>query len=251
MNLLKTATIGLTAMGIATAAVADDVRILAYGDSNTWGWVPLSEGYPAQRLPDAKRWAGVLEHTLETQLGKGVTVVVDGLVGRTTDLPSAEPNGLVAGEDFSGANGLPEAIARHQPLDLVVIMLGTNDLQTGHARTPGDVANAAFDLGNIVTASSNTVFSSYGAPQVLIVAPPAYGDTSATPLGGLFEAGELPSRELDTAFAAEAKERGTSFFDAGSVTTTDGVDGVHLSSENHLTLGQALTVPVTALLGNK
>lgn len=248
MKYFKTGAIGLAAMVMTTAASAEDLRILAFGDSNTWGWVPVVEGFPAERLSDSARWAGVLELSVQDQLGQDVTVVVDGLVGRTTNLPNAEPIGLVSGADFSGANGLPAAIARHQPLDLVVIMLGTNDLQTGSDRTASDVAIAAFDLGDIVTASSNTVYSSYDAPQVLIIAPPAYGDTSATPLGGLFQAGELPSRDFDSTYAAEATSRGVPFFDAGSVTSIDGVDGVHMTSENHQALGQALSDPIVELL---
>lgn len=243
----------LTACLVCSAftASADTIRILVYGDSNTWGWVPVEAGFPTERLSDDKRWAGVLETELQQESEQQVQVVVDGLVGRTTDLANGEDIGLVAAADFAGKSSLPEAIARHQPLDLVVIMLGTNDLQSGHQRPVAEIAESAFNLGEIVQASSGTVYSSYAAPGVLIVTPPPFGDTSKTGLSGLFASGEKPSYKLAPAFAAEAAERGMAVFDAGSVTATEGVDGVHLTVANHKQLGAGLVQPVLRLLSEK
>lgn len=241
----------LISLSIAAASVsvsAEDVRILAFGDSNTWGWIPAKEGFPAERLSDEKRWAGVLENTLEKATGETVTVVVDGLVGRTTDIPNDQDNGLVAGAKFAGSDSLPQAVARHQPLDLVVIMLGTNDLQASYQRPPAQVAEAAFDLGDLVLGSNNTVYSRYGAPKVLIISPPAYGDTSQTGLSGLFAAGEESSKALASAYQKEALKRGIPVFDAGSVTSTDGIDGVHLTAKNHQQLGTGLAEQILVLL---
>lgn len=234
----------LTLLLSMSPVIAKDVRVLAFGDSNTWGWKAVGNGFPATRHQDEERWAGVLEAALD-----GATVVVDGLVGRRTDLDGNADLGLLEADDFNGARDLPEAIARHMPVDLVVIMLGTNDLQSGVDRTPADVAKSAFGLANLVTGSDKPVYSAYPAPKVLVVAPPPMRDTTATPLSGLFQSGVAPSRQLGAAFSAEATRTGIPFFDAGSVTGTDGIDGVHLTKGNHAALGNALAPVIRPLIG--
>ncbi|MEL6258502.1 MAG: GDSL-type esterase/lipase family protein [Pseudomonadota bacterium] len=232
---------------LASVAEAEPVRILAYGDSNTWGWTPTPEGFPAERLPDQARWAGVLDDAL----GDEVEVVVDGLVGRTTTLDAAGAIGPLSPVTFNGGEGLAASIARNGPIDLVIVMLGTNDLQAGVERSPEDVAAAAFDLADIATSAKELAFSSYAAPKALVVAPPPYGDTSATPLTGLFAAGEAPSAQLGAAFEAEAERRGAAYVDAGGFIETDGVDGVHFTAETHRTLGLSLVKPVAALIADE
>ena len=51
-------------------------RILCYGDSNTWGYIPLTE----KRYPPEVRWTGRLQRLL----GPDYQVLEDGLSGRTT-----------------------------------------------------------------------------------------------------------------------------------------------------------------------
>lgn len=229
------------------ASAQDEKRVLAFGDSNTWGWSPVAgDGFPAERHGSEKRWAGVLDRALSD-----VTVVVDGLVGRRSDLDADYGDKLLVASDFNGANALPDSIARHAPVDLVVIMLGTNDLQAGVERPPEDVAKAVFGLAELASQSSRLAFTAYPAPRVLIVAPPALGDTSRTGLGGLFQAGEEPSRRLGATFAAEAERTGVAFFDASTVIATDGVDGIHLTAQSHETLGKALAPVVESLLKDR
>lgn len=227
----------------AASYAADNARVLVFGDSNTWGWNPIAAGFPAKRHDDATRYGGVIDNALPH-----VDVLVDGQVGRRTDIDNNDKIALVEASDFNGAKALPEVIARQMPLDLVVIMLGTNDLQAGVGRSPAEVAKSAFGLAKLVQGSGKPVFTAYPAPKVLVVAPPALGDTSKTPLKGLFQAGEAPSKQLGSAFAKEASKTGIAFFDAGSVTATDGVDGVHLTAQNHQALGQALAPVVTQIL---
>lgn len=236
----------LLLLALTIPAVAQSgKRILVYGDSNTWGWVPRIEGFPAARLADSERYAGILA----TALGSPVTVVVNGLVGRTTDADRAEAIGPVPAGHFNGAAQLPATIAAQGPFDLVVIMLGTNDLAAGQQRQPSAVANATVTLAKSVAAAKDLVFSGYGAPQVLLVAPPPYGDTSRTPLKGLFAVGEKPSRELGAAILKAANAEGIAAFDAGTVIhQVGGIDGIHMTAENHRALGQALAAEVKKLL---
>ncbi|WP_461534911.1 GDSL-type esterase/lipase family protein [Spongorhabdus nitratireducens] len=229
-----------------TALAASPKRVLVFGDSNSWGWKPTEQGFPAERYGDAERWAGVLDLALP-----GVTVEVDGLVGRRSNIDGSNAVGFVEKDDFNGAKALPEAIARNMPLDLVIIMLGTNDLQTGTERPVEDVAAAVFRMADRARQADKPVYSAYPAPQVLVISPAVLGDTSRTPLSGLFQAGEQPSRMLPAAFAREATRHDIPFFNAAAVTATDGIDGIHFNKDNHKVLGMAMAPVVASILENR
>ena len=230
---------------ITQVSAAEKSRILVFGDSNTWGWSPIAKGFPATRFSDETRWAGILDAALPE-----AKVIVDGMVGRRSDIDSGADNGLVSKEDFNGAKALPASIARNMPLDLVIIMLGTNDLQAGTERTPTNVAKAVFKMAEQVTQSNHPIFTAYNAPKILIVGPAALGDTSKTPLSGLFQVAEEPSKQLGMAFKAEATRTGIAFFDASSVTNTDGIDGIHFNTKNHERLGSSIAPAVRTILLN-
>lgn len=241
----------LAVAGIRRAGAQDvgPLRVLAFGDSNTWGWVPRPEGFPAMRLPDHMRWPGILQKAL----GAGATVVVDGLVGRTTNLDRSQPIGEVAGEAFNGARALPAAIAAESPLDLVVLMLGTNDLQAGPdgrpIRSAAEAAEAAVGLVGIVRRAAAMVFTAYPAPGALVVAPPPLGDTARTPLAGLFGAAEAPSHMLGAAILAAGRAAEVAVFDAASVVPrAGGADGIHMTAAQHAALGAALAPATRAAL---
>jgi lysophospholipase L1-like esterase len=113
----------LLAGSTAQAAEGATRRIMVYGDSNTWGYIPVESGLTT-RYPENVRWPGVLR----AALGPGYEVIDEGLSARTTDLPDLTlPH--ISGAGLDGSAYLPAAIATHLPLDLVVIMLGTNDLK--------------------------------------------------------------------------------------------------------------------------
>ncbi|MBQ9959278.1 MAG: acylhydrolase, partial [Oscillospiraceae bacterium] len=90
-------------------------RILCYGDSNTWGYI----GGVGERFGRDVRWTG----RLQTLLGSDYTVIEEGLNSRTTvwdDPVEMHKNGYTY---------LMPCLQTHRPLDLVIIMLGTNDLE--------------------------------------------------------------------------------------------------------------------------
>lgn len=229
---------------VAAGAARAETRILAFGDSNTWGWIATAQGFPTTRLSDEARWPGVLE----TALGSGTRIVVDGLVGRTTDIDGQDV-GPVAGTAFNGAAALPSAIARNLPLDLVIIFLGTNDLQERYGRSAEAVAEGAMRLAGRVRAADHLVFTGYPAPRVFVVAPPAYGRTAKTPLRTLFAGGEAPSRDLARAFREAGQRHGVEVFESGTVADlADSPDGIHLSPPDHQALGLSLAKAVRRLL---
>jgi lysophospholipase L1-like esterase len=121
---------------VTTAAVVCSAvvkTILCYGDSNTWGCIPLTAAQPPRRYGPAQRWPGVLRR----ELGDGFGIVEEGLNGRTTvwDDP-LEPS-------RSGKELLVPCLLTHQPIELVIVMLGTNDLKGRFGVGARDIAAGA------------------------------------------------------------------------------------------------------------
>jgi lysophospholipase L1-like esterase len=204
--------------------------ILCYGDSNTWGCIPLEGAEPAQRFSPAKRWPGVLRR----ELGDSYWIVEAGLNGRTTvwDDP-LEPY-------RNGRNLLLPTLLTHQPLDLVIIMLGTNDLKRRINASAAEIAQGAGMLADIVAGSNCS--GNGGAPQTLLVCPPPIAEVDE--FDDEFEGGPEKSRQLASHLAAIARQRSCAFFDAGTVISSSDVDGIHLDAPEHARLGAAVAEQV-------
>lgn len=243
----RTLTGALTAVAlllgtVAHAAEGATKRILVFGDSNTWGWVPVESG-PTTRYPADVRWPGVLK----AALGPGHEIVEEGLSARTTDIPDPTlPH--ISGAGLDGSAYLSSALATHLPVDLVVIMLGTNDVKKMFDRSPFRIALGVGKLIDIVAQTKGGVGTSYGAPKVLVLAPPPLGTIAPEGRAERWIGGNEKTKALPTYYEAIAKAGGAEFFDVGTLTGTDGVDGVHLSAEAHKAIGSGLADKVRAML---
>jgi lysophospholipase L1-like esterase len=230
------------------AAAAEPKRIMVFGDSNTWGWIARSEQPPTTRFAGDIRWPGVLQ----AELGDGYHVIEEALSGRTTNItPSPDPL-QIAGAGLNGAAYLPAALGSHMPLDLVIIMLGLNDLWADKDRTPLEIGLAAMGLVAIVQGSAGAAGTSYPAPDVLLIAPPPIAPSAkegslADYLGERVE----DSQEFGAIYGRLAAAIGIAFLDAGDVVTVEGVDGVHFSENNHRALGRAVAAHVKEMLGQE
>jgi lysophospholipase L1-like esterase len=240
--ILSTAGLVTVGLPLATdAGAAEPKRILAYGDSITWGWKPVASGLPSDRYPESERWPGALQ----ANLGHGYVVVEEGLNARTTDTPD-QTLPQITGAGLDGSAYLPAALASQQPLDVVVIMLGTNDLKAQFNRTPERIAEGADKLVQIVKNIQGGVGTTYTSPKVLLVAPPPLG-TNMVFFKDAFAGGLEKSQQLAKAYKAVAQKEGVSFLDAGTVVKTDGVDGLHLSDRAEEALGRAIAAKVRDL----
>ena len=209
--------------------------ILCYGDSNTWGAMPIADWGAIGRFDAETRWPGVMR----TALGAGHTVIEEGLNGRTSCI--ADP---VEGRHKDGAAFFPVAIESHFPLDLVIIMLGTNDLKARFSMRPGDVAHA---LGHLVDMARQSGMGPGGAaPQVLLVAPAPFARLSL--FAEMFTGGAEKSLHLAPAIERIAAERGAHFFSAATVIRSSDVDGIHLDADAHAALGKAIAGQARAIL---
>ncbi len=202
--------------------------VLCYGDSNTWGYDPAS----GTRFSPNVRWTGVLAR----DLGNEYHVIEEGLNGRTTrwdDPISPGRNGLTY---------LEPCLESHHPLDMVLIMLGTNDLKQRFNLSASDIAESAGDLAGIAKRVARNADGQ--PPRLLLIAPPAI--TTLTDLDEMFAGAEPKSRLFSRYYRLAAGWHDVSFFDAGSVIESSSLDGIHFEADAHRVLGQALADEVRA-----
>ena len=207
-------------------------EVLCYGDSNTYGRDPLT----TKRFKRTVRWPGVLQNTL----GSDYHIIEEGLNGRTTvwDDPV---------RDFTKRNGslyLLPCLESHSPIDLVIIMLGTNDLKMRFSVSAYDIGQSIGALIEIVKNSKSGPDD--GAPKILLLAPPPLG--KLTEYADTFTGGPSKSRELAAHYKNIAQEHGCGFFDTGTVIKSSKVDGLHFDPEGHETLGKAVAEAVNKIL---
>ena len=221
-------------------------RIMVFGDSLAWGWIPQADGFPTTRFPPDVRWPGVLR----AELGPGYEVIEEALNGRTTDLnPPRESVGM-SGAGYNGAAYLPAAIGSQMPLNLVIVALGTNDLRAENRRTPLEVGISAVRLAALVQASGGITGAEYPAPAALLVAPPVIPqDVVNGPFGPVFgPEASAKSVALGSIYRGLAAAAGVPFLDAAAVVQADGVDRVHLTASGHAALGNAVAAEVRRIL---
>lgn len=210
--------------------------ILAYGDSLTFGANPSG----GARHDYADRWPSVLEAGLA---GKA-RVIAEGLGGRTT-----VSDDWYANADRNGARILPTLLESHGPLDLVIIMLGTNDLKPAIC---GSALEASFGMRRLVQIiRGHSAGKGEVAPEILLVAPPLVCDSENADMMGHF-GGFAHALEQSSQFAAHyarrAEEWDTGFFDASTVAVADPQDGVHLDANNTRAIGTGLVPVVKSML---
>ncbi len=206
--------------------------VLCYGDSNTWGSDPETGG----RFGHDVRWPGVLRRAL----GDGYWVIEEGLGGRTTvrDDP-------IEGTHKNGRTYLRACLESHRPIDLMTIMLGTNDLKTRFAASASDIAQGAASLAEEALRSG--CGPEGGAPVVVLISPPPLG--RLTDMAEMFEGAGEKSKGLAGHYRRFAEQDGLAFLDASEVVVSSDLDGIHLEADEHRKLGEAVADRVRSALG--
>ena len=209
-------------------------QILVYADSLSWGIIPDARF----RFRFDQRWPGIVELELQKE-GFSVRVVEDCLNGRRTVWDDPFKPGR------NGLEGLEQRIEINSPLSLVVVFLGANDFQSMHHLNAWQSAQG---LAAIVESIRRApIEPGMAVPPILLVAPPQIQKAKGK-IAPKFQGAETKAVGLASAIKSVAQELGCHFFDAGSVTTTSRVDGVHLDEDQHLALGKALAAKIKALL---
>jgi lysophospholipase L1-like esterase len=210
------------------------VRVLCFGDSNTHG-TPADDPEYVRLGPDV-RWTGRLQRLL----GDEYDVIEEGLSGRTTDVD------YVDRPHCNGRTYFPAALMSHHPLDLIVVMLGSNDFKTCFERAAPAIADALHgyvdDVATFVTDRDGRT------PPILLLSPILLDDSITAyvdPTGNGFDDRSLAaSRGLAAEIERVAEERGVLFADAASVARAGG-DALHLTLDSHEPLARLVADVVT------
>lgn len=203
-------------------------RVLVFGDSNSWGWIPGSDG---DRMPADTRWPGVMQ----TELGDDFDVIEECQNGRTTMWD--DPNEPV---DKNGLRHLPVVLESQKPVDLVIVMLGTNDLKNHFNLNAFAIAHSCGVLLDRILESD--AGPDKAAPKVMLIAPaPVVG---GCPFGHLFDDAPAKSAGFKSAYAEVAAEREIPFLNAGDFASCPVPDSIHIDEESCGRLGKAVAAKV-------
>ena len=198
--------------------------LLVFGDSNSHGSPPIVNPGEYLRFDTAIRWPRVMARAL----GEGWCVIEEGLPGRTTQFDDP-----VMGAHMNGQTGLKIALESHGPIDLLVIMLGTNDAKTRFNPTPERIVAGVAGLIDI--ALSEPMQIRHDGFEILVICPPPVEEVG--PIAGEFLGGAAVSAGVAPVLEAHCAARGTAFLDAGTVIEVSGQDGIHLEPDAHQALG--------------
>jgi len=202
-------------------------KILCFGDSLTWGFDPDTR----MRFKASDRWPMVMKE----ELGEGFEVIEEGQCGRTiaTDDPAeGEKNAL---------RYIGPCLESHSPLDLVIIMLGTNDCKRKFSYSSMDIAGEMQIM--LEKMLSYNHFRNADRFKIILVAPPVVsGAIKDSWLGDSFEfenACKL-SGELASWYEQLSEMYGCTFLDASKIAKVSDSDGIHMDADNQKKLGKAL-----------
>ena len=209
-------------------------RILCFGDSNTFGSNPAGG-----RFDENTRWP----MRLQALLGGDYTVIEEGFGGRTCVFDDP-----VEGGYKSGVKYLPPCLMSHKPLDLVIIMLGTNDTKMRFQMTAHTIAESMMQL--VRTTRIYGLNPEDDPPRILVVAPPPIGDNVMDTLfRDIFgEYAVRVSRDFGVEFQRMCRLMRCDFLNAGEYVSASRADAVHLTAEGHLRLAEVLADKVRSIL---
>lgn len=208
--------------------------ILCFGDSLTWGSNPAT----GLRHAFEDRWPSVLGEGLGADK---VRVIAEGLGGRTTVFDDN-----TAAADRNGGRVLPTLLGSHDPIDLVIIMLGTNDIKDFAA---GNATAAAAGMARLVEICRTYKFSNEVVPKVIMVSPPVCCPSDNIELKAMFRGGVAESGLLAGEYERYAEKIECPYFDAATVAKASPLDGVHLDAANTRAIGEALVPLARELVG--
>lgn len=207
--------------------------VVCFGDSNTWGCPPYANiAQTPDRIAFDRRWAQVMQRALE----QPAVVIEEGLSGRTTVFDDP-----IEGVHKNGTRTLIPVLETHAPMNLLIIMLGTNDFKEQFAISAFNSARGALTLIQMVKGHYALVER---GPEILVVTPPALTELAEPAIWGK---GYL--RCVDHAYYLQqvADRTGCFHFDANRVVGA-GIDGVHMDEAAHEVFGAAIAVEAGNIL---
>jgi lysophospholipase L1-like esterase len=216
-------------------SIGDDKlkTIVCFGDSNTWGYSPSS----LERYSFEERWTSVLQK----ELGPDFFVIPEGLNGRTTCFEDPVE------KDKNGYRHLKTVLEVHKPLDLIIIILGTNDLKTRFGLCAQEIALSAGNLVDYTLRSCAGV--NEGPPEILFIAPPEVQESP--PFGYIFRDAVEKSKDMGMYYKEKAEEFKVPFLDASDIVVSSPIDGIHWEEEEHKKFAKIVAKKVKEIIENQ
>jgi len=199
--------------------------ILCFGDSNTWGISPAGHRYD-----ESERWTSLLAD----KLANTHTIIEAGQPNRTL-IHNAPFSVVDSGGNVSGIRYLKPYLEAHKP-DVVMLMLGTNDLKKRFNLSAIEVAQGMYQLAmqtlNFEYADKNN------APKVIIISPPPIFEVAA--YLKIYAGAAEKSQQLAKYYSEVAQKLNCIFFDAGSVIQSCSNEGIHWQAKQHALFAEAV-----------
>ena len=215
-------------------------HIVCFGDSNTHGYCaePADCADGGDRFNENERWTCLLQKAL----GEDYLVLEEGLSGRTTVFPDP------LHECMSGLDAIYSCLMSHEPVDLLIIMLGTNDTKE---RLGANAACIGIGMERLAVKAASVPAWRGGKPNILIIAPPHIGEGlyDDPGWGGMGLGCPEKSRGLAERYAELAHRLGFAFLDAEGLAEFNKKDCMHLTRKGHAQLAERLSSLVPALIG--
>lgn len=208
-------------------------RILCYGDSNTWGDPPDSD----VRYPINIRWTGILQK----RLGNEFEIIEEGLCGRTTVIDDPKEEGR------NGKTYLKPCLETQKPLDLIILMLGTNDLKERFNFTVEEIAKNIEQLVIIIKEIGKT--NDKKAPKILLISPAWVNQHADNPVENM-KGVEKKSKQFAKYFREIAERQNCNFLDVAQYIQPSKKDGCHLDSESHAKIAEVLEEKIKTIFNN-
>ncbi len=207
-------------------------RILIYGDSFVYGKIP-----GGSRFESNERFTGIIQ----SELGTEYEVIEEGLRGRT-----------VSGENsfFPYRNGLEQfgpIFGSHLPVDLIIFLLGTNDINSGSKKNPDETPNDFIEYLKSIKFWCGSF--DYILPQILLIAPPVVEEEfSFNSFKDIFKGAKEKSLSFSKSYKDFSLKNNWHFLDTSNIIKASEIDGVHLDKEGNKILGEAIVKKIKEVL---
>ena len=212
-------------------------HIVCFGDSNTHGYCadPADTADGGERFNEEERWPCLLQE----KLGKEYLVLEEGLNGRTTVFEDPTCQGR------KGLDSIYSCLTSHKPVDLLILMLGTNDTKD---RFSADDFTIEMGMERLITKAKGLPVWAGETPNILLIAPPAIKPEITLQRGAFSAKSVETSRKLGPAYEALAQRQNCAFLNAEGIGIFNDIDCLHLTSQGHKNMAEAIAKKVTQLI---
>jgi len=205
-------------------------RILCYGDSNTWGRIPgITKRYPINL-----RWPGISQQLLED----AYEIIEEGLSSRTTTIDDTKHIGK------NGKTYLVPCLETHNPIDIVILFLGTNDIKERFNRNPKQIRAGIEELIKLI---KGYAWNNDNKPPRIILVSPTIVDEAVPGVQEKYKGAQVKSEQLGKEYAELAKKYNLEFVDAAKIVLPSKKDGYHLEPNSHKKLAEAFREKISKL----